>query len=182
MRLHAYITLTGAKMAETKQEVKVEEVDEDVFAIPTAEVMEDMGEIMPTMNVNPTLPAQQTEEKCIIDDEKILGLYEEILNNQREDRKQHDEILVHLINMVLNDGDASSATKEAMVNVLKSKADITDKMAKIADLMTRIKLKDKDTFPRYLAAHQHNNVTIESNNTKRDILKALQAAKKKGGK
>jgi hypothetical protein len=84
--------------------------------------------------------------------------------------------------MVLNDGDASSATKEAMVNVLKSKADITDKMAKIADLMTRIKLKDKDTFPRYLAAHQHNNVTIESNNTKRDILKALQAAKKKGGK
>lgn len=169
-------------MAETKQEVKVEEVDEDVFAIPTAEVMEDMGEIMPTMNVNPALPAPQPEEKCIIEDEKILGLYEEILNNQREDRKQHDEILVQLINMVLNDGDASSATKEAMVNVLKSKADITDKMAKIADLMTRIKLKDKDTFPRYLAAHQHNNVTIESNNTKRDILKALQTAKKKGGK
>jgi hypothetical protein len=169
-------------MAETKQEVKVEEVDEDVFAIPTAEVMEDMGEIMPTMNVNPSLPAPQQEEKCIVEDEKILGLYDEILVNCRDDRKQCDEILVQLINMVLNDGDASSATKEAMVNVLKAKTDVSDKMAKVADLMTRIKLKDKDTFPRYLAAHQHNNVTIESNNTKRDILKALQTAKKKGGK
>jgi hypothetical protein len=169
-------------MAESKQEVKVEEVEEDVFAIPTAEVMEDMGEIMPTMNVNPALPSQQPEEKCIVEDEKLLGLYEEILSNQRKDREQHEEVLVQLINMVINDGDASSATKEAMVNVLKSKADITDKMAKVADLMTRIKLKDKDTFPRYLAAHQHNNVTIESNNTKRDILKALQTAKKKGSK
>lgn len=169
-------------MAETKQEVEVEEVDEDVFAIPQAEVMEDLGEIMPTMNVNPAIPDPQPEEKCIIEDEKILGLYDEILINCRDDRKQCDEILVQLINMVLNDGDASSATKEAMVNVLKTKTDVGDKMAKVADLMTRIKLKEKDTFPRYLAAHQHNNVTIESNNTKRDILKALQSAKKKGGK
>lgn len=169
-------------MAETQQEVKVEEVDDDVFAMPQAEVMEDLGEIMPTMNVVPALPDSKPEEKCIIEDEKILGLYDEILKDCRDDRKQCDEILVQLINMVLNDGDASSATKEAMVNVLKAKTDVNDKMAKIADLMTRIKLKEKDTFPRYLAASQHNTVNIESNNTKRDILKALQTAKKKGGK
>lgn len=167
-------------MAETVQEVKVEEVDDDVFAIPEAEVMEDFGEIMPTMNVSPALPDPKPEEKCIIEDEKILGLYDEILKDCRDDRKQCDEILVQLINMVINDGDASSATKEAMVNVLKAKTDMNDKMAKIADLMTRIKLKEKDTFPRYLAASQHNTVNIESNNTKRDILKALQTAKKKG--
>jgi hypothetical protein len=73
--------------------------------------------------------------------------------------------------MVMNDGDASSASKEAIVNLLKSKSDISDKMSKIADLKTRIKLKDKDTFPRYLAAQQNNKVVIEGSH--RDLIKSV---------
>jgi hypothetical protein len=50
-------------------------------------------------------------------------------------------------------------------------------MAKIADLMTRIKLKDKDTFPRYLAANQNNTININSGNNKRQFLEALNKKK-----
>jgi hypothetical protein len=73
--------------------------------------------------------------------------------------------------MVMNDGESSSASKEAIVNLLKIKSETNDKMAKVADLMTRIKLKEKDTFPRYLAAQQQNHITIESG--KRDVLKSI---------
>jgi hypothetical protein len=63
---------------------------------------------------------------------------------------------------------------------MKIKSDTADKMSKVADLMTRIKLKDKDTFPRYLAAQQNNKVVIEG--SKRDLLKSINklANNKKG--
>lgn len=82
--------------------------------------------------------------------------------------------------MVINDGDASSASKEAIVNLVKIKSDTADKMSKVADLMTRIKLKDKDTFPRYLAAQQNNKVVIEG--SKRDLLKSISKIANKKGK
>jgi len=71
----------------------------------------------------------------------------------------------------MNEGDASSSSKEAIVNLLKINTDVNDKMSKIADLRTRMKLKEKDTFPRYLAASQQNNVVIEG--SKRDMLKTI---------
>jgi hypothetical protein len=53
-------------------------------------------------------------------------------------------------------------------------------MAIVADLMTRVKLKERDTFPKYLAAHQNNTINIgENNGTKRDLLKQIERAKKK---
>jgi hypothetical protein len=140
-----------------------------------------LGEVLPTMNVAaPELPA---EEKCIVSDEKILNVYDDILDNCNEDRKQADELLSSFVDMVMNGGDATSSSKEAVVNLLKLKADISDKKAKVADLMTRMKLKERDTFPRYLAASQHNNVIIENTSptTKRDILKAIQTAKRAKG-
>jgi hypothetical protein len=73
--------------------------------------------------------------------------------------------------MATNDGDSSSATKEAVVGLMKIKTDMSDKMSKVADLMTRIKLKDKDTFPRYLAQQQNNKVVIEGSH--RDLLKSI---------
>lgn len=131
-----------------------------------------LAEMMPKMPVS--LPEQQ--DTCIIEDQVLLGLYDEILNDCRHDRKSIDELLISFINMVMNDGDSSSASKEAIVNLVKIKSEVADKMAKIADLETRIKLKSPDTYKPYLTAHQHNNVTIQS--SKRDILKSLTAAQK----
>ncbi len=128
-----------------------------------------MSDLVPSMNVK---EMTKTEEiPCIIDDEQVVDLYDEILDNCRKDRDSADEVLANFIDMVMNEGDASSASKEAIVNLLKIKSDTSDKMSKIADLMTRIKLKEKDTFPRYLAAQQNNKIVIES--SKREMIKSI---------
>ncbi len=132
----------------------------------------DVESLLPVMNVShKDLMPQQEKQESIVADEQILGLYEEILDGARKDRDSADELLVNFVDMVLNDGDSSSASKEAVVNLMKIKSDVLDKMAKVADLMTRIKLKEKDTFPRYLAAQQNNKVIIEG--SKRDMLKQI---------
>jgi len=128
----------------------------------------DVEQLVPSMSVN---DLQQTPEESIVENEDLLGLYKEILENCRKDRENADEILVNFIDMVINDGDASSASKEAIVNLLKIKSDTADKMSKVADLMTRIKLKERDTFPRYLAAQQNNKITIEG--SKREMIKSI---------
>ena len=43
--------------------------------------------------------------------------------------------------------------------------------------MTRVKLKEKDTFPRYLAANQTNNITVDSPKkivNKRELIEQLE--------
>ena len=146
-----------------------------------AEFMDDFGDmdieqLVPSMSVNDVLPEP---EEQIVQNEDLLGLYQEILENCRKDRENADDILVNFVDMVMNEGDASSASKEAIVNLLKIKSDTADKMSKVADLMTRIKLKERDTFPRYLAAQQNNKVVIEG--SKREMIKSINklAQKKK---
>jgi hypothetical protein len=140
----------------------------------------DVEMILPTMNVSKELTSGSDDKECIVKDENLLGLYDEILTNCRDDRSKVDEILSTFLEMVINDGDASSASKEAIVNLMKIKSDTADKMSKVADLMTRLKLKDKDTFPRYLAAQQNNKVVIEG--SKRDLLKSINKIANKKGK
>lgn len=162
---------------EPKKEVKVEDPTEvDLFNDESLLADDEyLGNMLPNMNVNS--PVVEQKEPCIVGDETLLGIYDEILDNCRKDRQHIDDVLANFMEMVFNDGDSTKESKEALVNLLKCKSDVADKMAKVADLMTRIKLKDRDTFPRYLAATQHNTVNIESN--KREILKSLKAAKKK---
>lgn len=166
---------------ETKTTIKEEVIDGNPVPIFEEDFDElDVEMLLPTMNVSQEMVPHNEEKECIIKDETIVGLYDEILENVREDRNKADEILGTFMEMVINDGDASTASKEAIVNLLKIKADQSDKMSKIADLMTRIKLKDKDTFPRYLAAQQNNKVVIES--SKRDLLKSISKMANKKGK
>lgn len=134
------------------------------------------ADLLPNMVFNEK-KQEADEEECIIEDKVILDVYDEILNNCRKDRENIDEVLANFLNMVFNDGDSTSATKEGIVNLLKAKSDISDKMSKVADFMTRIKLKSKDTFPKFLNAHQHNNVKIESS-SRRDLLQRLESNKK----
>jgi hypothetical protein len=138
---------------------------------------EDIRDLIPQMNVS--LPELQEKEQCIIKDEELLDIYSEILVNLREDRKEIDDCFVQFKDMVVNQGDASSASKESLVNLLKIKTETTDKMSKVADLMTRIKLKAKDTFPAYLSAKQDNKTTINiTSDNKRKLLKSIAAAAK----
>lgn len=135
------------------------------------------GGVIPSMNV-PSIPSQENEQASnLVSDEKLVGVYNEILDGIRQDRKQVEDFINNFADLVINEGDSTSASKEALVNLLKIKSDMSDKMSKVADLMTRIKLKDKDTFPRYLAANQNNTININSGNTKRQLLEALNKKK-----
>ena len=130
------------------------------------------------MNVNVPETKEESEESILISDEALLGVYGEVLTNIREDRLEVDQILSNFVDMVINEGDSTTSSKEALVNLLRMKMDSADKMAKIADLMTRIKVKDRDTFPRYLAASQTNTINISDNGQKRALLEAINKAAK----
>lgn len=161
-------------MTGRNNEPEVQTQDEQEFLDDFGDL--DIEQLVPTMNVSEII---EKPEEAIVQDEDLLGLYNEILENCRKDRANVDDVLVNFIEMVMNEGDASSASKEAIVNLLKIKSETADKMAKVADLMTRVKLKERDTFPRYLAAQQNNKVVIEG--SKREMLKSINklAQKKK---
>ena len=93
---------------------------------------------------------KENENLSIISDESLLNVYGEIMNNLRSDRNQVSELVDTFSNMVMNDGDSSTSSKEALVNLIKTKMDASDKMSKIADLMTRIKLKQPDTYQPWM--------------------------------
>jgi hypothetical protein len=101
--------------------------------------------------------ALQEQKKELVSNEKLLAVYDGILGTIDADREEVSEILNNFLNMVVNDGEGcSDSTKKAVVDLMKIKVETADKKAKIADLMTRIKLKEPDTFPKYMAAQQHN--------------------------
>ena len=82
--------------------------------------------------------------------------------------------------MVLNGGDASTSSKEALVNLLKIKSDTADKMAKIADLMTRLKMKERSTYELWMNKYKEDDkptITIASN--KRELIRNIKKVGKK---
>lgn len=167
-------------------EVKSETEDQEIIENIVQQELDEFDEIeidnlIPSMTVSSEI-MDEPEKECIVKDEEVLDLYDEILQNCRKDRESVNDVLTNFLDMVMNDGDASSSSKEAIVNLLKINTDVNDKMAKIADLRTRIKLKEKDTYPRYLAAQQNNKVVIEG--SKREMIKTINklAQRKKDDK
>ena len=72
--------------------------------------------------------------------------------------------------MVLNEGDATAASKEAVVGLVKAKSETNDQVIKIADLMTRLKMKERNTFNPAIHAHQHNTYNLGKMDEEKDIL------------
>lgn len=106
---------------------------------------------------NNLINKKDNENLSIISDENLLGVYDEIMNNLRSDRSQASDLVDTFCNMVVNDGDSSTSSKEALVNLIKVKMDASDKMSRIADLMTRIKLKQPDTYQPWMGKKESGN-------------------------
>ena len=87
------------------------------------------SELMPSMNISVPATRQTGDISTLIDDDQLVGIYHEITDTLREDRKEIDELLDNFSNMVFNEGDASNASKEAVVNLMKMKTDTADKMS-----------------------------------------------------
>ncbi len=144
---------------------------------------QDLESLVPKMNVN--LPQQPLMEQipCPVSDDMLMGIYGEIIDDIRKDREEISSYITAFVEMVINEGDSTTSSKEALVNLMKMKSDCPDKIAKVADLMTRVKLKEKDTFRPYMANNQTNTINI--NTDKRDLLKQIekhQKGKKKDAK
>jgi hypothetical protein len=138
--------------------------------------------MIPSMNLS--VPENGVpKENHLISDEKYLEVIDEIMTNMREDRKEVTNFIDTFSNMVINDGDATTSTKEALVNLIKTKVDLQDKMLKAADLMTRLKLKNTYAYSGpHLNALQQNNINIGTDNTnfnRKEIIRAINHAKKK---
>jgi hypothetical protein len=133
-------------------------------------------------NIIPINNLEKKEELSIISDESLLGVYGEIMTNLRSDRDQVAELVNTFSNMVINDGDSSTSSKEALVNLLKTKIDASDKMSKIADLMTRIKLRQPDTFQPWMNKNKESNGTINiydaSGVNRKSLMERIQKEKK----
>lgn len=122
-----------------------------------------LNDLIPKIDLQvPAIITEQPEEKDLIEDKELVKMYSDTVENIKKDREEITYYLERFSDLAFNEGDASSSTKEAVVNLLKIKSDTSDKLSKIAELMTRIKLRERDTFPKYLAAQQHNTINIDS--------------------
>lgn len=168
---------TKEKVSEKEELGKLGEIPTAKNEIVEKDEIDEIQELLPQMNVS--VPATQ-DVSNLVQDEELLGVYAEILSCIRDDRKQVSDFIDNMADMVINEGDSTTASKEALVNLVKIKTDLSDKMAKVADLMTRVKLRERDTFPKYLAAHQNNTINIgETGGSRRQLIEAINKAKKK---
>lgn len=143
---------------------------------------EDIEDMLPKMNINMSSPEMSKPGELLISDDQYLDVINNILKDIKEDRKQVDDYIDNFAEMVINDGDATTSSKEALVNLVKIKTDLQDKMLKAADLMTRLKLKNTYAYSGpHLNAMQQNNFNIGSENeiNKKELIKAINQAKKK---
>ena len=118
-------------------------------------------------------------ELSIVSDEALMGVYGEIMDNLRSDREQVSDLVDTFSNMVLNDGDGSTSSKEALVNLIKTKIEASDKMTRIADLMTRIKLKQPDTFQPWMGKGKEKggntiNIYDSSGINRKSLMEKIQ--------
>ncbi len=115
---------------------------------------------MRNKSIIPSVPVvlPSTEQNAVVTDEQLMELYGEIMEDLRNDRKEVDAILSNFVEMVMNEGDSTSSSKEALVNLAKLKSDIAIGKGRIADLMTSLKLKEKQVSK--INATQNNNITI----------------------
>jgi ABC-type transporter Mla subunit MlaD len=134
--------------------------------------MENKDQVLPVPPMSVIVNDMSSPETSITDGD-LHEIYSEILGDLRNDRKEIDSLLNNFVEMVMNEGDSSSSSKEAVVNLIKVKSDIADKKTKIADLMTTLRLKDKSVSK--VTANQTNHIHITD---KRNLLETLNNIKK----
>ena len=132
-----------------------------------------LDELVPQLNV--TVPTSSVAEPMFRTDE-VVGLCNKILDKIDKDEVQLTEFVDNFSEMVINQGDSTTSSKEALVNFVKMRLDQTDKYAKVLDMMTRVVMKDRGAGAPQVSASQTNNMIID----RRRILASVKQEKKKG--
>ena len=116
----------------------------------------------------------------LVPDERLLTIYQDVLTSVKNDREEISDILAKFLDMVVNDGDASSASKEAVVNLVKAKSETNEQVIKIAQLMTNLKLKERTIVDpavnRAIHAQQNNIYNIGKPEETSILLEEIEKA------
>jgi hypothetical protein len=123
----------------------------------------------------PLQPAKTGTVGPLFEDEELLSLAGEALNNMRGDRKQLDTLISNFVEMVFNEGDSTTASKEALVALMVAKTNMSDKQMKLLEMIAKFKLKEMADSPK--------TVTQENNHyhigTRRSFLEQIDKRIKK---
>lgn len=111
---------------------------------------------MPSINLNLTAPAEKKQELAHATAENLGKFCEEVMKDIRVDAEKLDDIICNFMEAVTNGGDSTSSSKEALVNLIKTKTDLADKKIKVMDLLMRAYLKESNTFKAFLKTEQNN--------------------------
>ena len=108
--------------------------------------MEDTNELVPEMPFPAPLVVPSEGTDSLISDKDLMDTFDEVKDMLKEDREQIKDLTAKFADMVINGGDASSSSKEALSSLAKTQTDLIDKLVKVLDLKTRMKMKEKNTM------------------------------------
>ena len=111
---------------------------------------------LPQVALNINIPPNDAKNE-LIKAEQIVGMCQQIASDIEDEKTEVTETLNNFAEMVFNAGDATSASKEALVNLLKLRSDLVDKKARLAEMMLKVFMKDGI---KSVTAHQHNDIHI----------------------
>ena len=129
---------------------------------------------IPQVALNINLPATEPKNE-LVKSEELVGMCHQIEVDIEKEKNEITETFNNFAEMVFNAGDATSASKEALVNLLKLRSDLVDKKARLAEMMLKIFMKDG---VKTVTAHQHNDIHISDKAKLLRELNEMDKAKK----
>ncbi len=129
-----------------------------------------LPQVAMNVNVPPTDPNAQ-----LVKPEQIVGMCKAIADDLESEKAEITEAYTNFAEMVFNAGDATSASKEALVNLLKLRSDLVDKKSRLAEMMMKVFLKEG---VKSVTAHQHNDFHIGDKKALLQELNNLDKEKK----
>lgn len=108
---------------------------------------------IPQVAMNINVPPTQADTQLIAT-EQVVELVKTVMGDIDVEKNEIQEAYVNFAEMVFNAGDATGASKEALVNLLKLKSDLIDKKTRMLEMMMKVYNKEG---PKTVIAHQHND-------------------------
>ena len=152
-----------------------DDIESMIAGVVEAEI-EDLPE--PPQMIVPTAATPPSSTQPLFEDEEMLKMVGETLSNMRNDRKQLDTLISNFVEMVFNEGDSTTASKEALVALMIAKTNMSDKQMKIVDTIAKFKLKEMaPAAPKSVTANQENHYHFGG--TRRSFLEQINKRMKK---
>ena len=130
-------------------------------------------ETVPQVALNINIPNAENNV-ALIEPEQIVNLVQTVMTDIDKEKIEIQEAYVNFAEMVFNAGDATSASKEALVNLLKLKSDLVDKKTRMLEMMMKVY---KTEGPKNVTVRQDNDFHVHD---KRRLFNELDNETKQG--